>query len=119
MRSSTPVPKSRLHNNLLLRQYDDDDNDDNDDEEDDKDHYSCNSVNFQMRTSKFCMEVYLDLNLVIFGPRSFKFFVIVDIEVTDKNFIKKKSFFFNFFLSFSNFFSKIFSTFFKNFFNFF
>ena len=40
------------------------------------------------------MEVYLDLNLVIFGPRSFKFFVIVDIEVTDKFFIKKIQIFF-------------------------
>ena len=39
---------------------DDNDNDDDDDNKDDKDHYSCNSVNFQMRTSKFCMEVYLD-----------------------------------------------------------
>ena len=73
--------------NEYLINNDDFDNDDDDDDEDDKDHYSCNSVNFQMRTSKFCMEVYLDLNLVIFGPRSFTFFVIVDIEVTDKNFI--------------------------------
>ena len=26
----------------------------------DNSHYSYNSVNFQIRTSKFCMEVYLD-----------------------------------------------------------
>ena len=32
------------------------DNDDNDDGDD----YSCNSVNFQARTSRFCMEVDLD-----------------------------------------------------------
>ena len=39
---------------------DDDDNDDDDnDDEDDEDHYSCNSVNFQARTSRFCMEVDL------------------------------------------------------------
>ena len=37
---------------------DDDDDDDNDD--DDNDDYSCNSVSFQVRTSKFCMYVYLD-----------------------------------------------------------
>ena len=37
---------------------DDEDNDDNDDEDDDDD-YSCNSVNFQARTSRFCMEVDL------------------------------------------------------------
>ena len=34
----------------------DDDDDDNDDEGD----YSCNSVNFQARTSRFSMEVDLD-----------------------------------------------------------
>ena len=39
---------------------DDDDNDDDDDDNDDEDHYSCNSVNFQIRTSRFCMR--LDLN---------------------------------------------------------
>ena len=35
----------------------DDDDEDNDDDEDD---YSCNSVNFQARTSRFGMEVDLD-----------------------------------------------------------
>ena len=39
---------------------DDDDNDDDVDDNDDEDDYSCNSVNFQARTSKFCMEVCLD-----------------------------------------------------------
>ena len=44
---------------------DDEDNDDNDDDDDDddindKDDYSCNSVNFYARTSRFCMEVDLD-----------------------------------------------------------
>ena len=34
--------------------YDDDDDDDNDDV-DDEDHHSCNSVNLQARTSRFCM----------------------------------------------------------------
>ena len=39
-------------------EYNDDD-DDNDDE-DDKDDYICKSVNFKVRTSKFCMEIDLD-----------------------------------------------------------
>ena len=30
------------------------------DGDDDEDEYSCNSVNFQARTSRFCMEVDLD-----------------------------------------------------------
>ena len=37
----------------------DDDNDDNGDN-DDKDDYSCNSVNFKGRTSRFCIELDLD-----------------------------------------------------------
>ena len=37
--------------------YDEDDNDNDDDNDDDDDDYSCNSVNFQARTSKFCMEL--------------------------------------------------------------
>ena len=43
-------------------QYDcdeDHDNDDDDDENDDEDDYSCNSVNFQARTSRFWIEVDL------------------------------------------------------------
>ena len=40
--------------------YDDNDDDDNVDDDDDNDHYSCNSVNLEIRTSKFCMEVNLD-----------------------------------------------------------
>ena len=39
---------------------DDDDDDDNDDDNyvnDDDDDYSCNSFNFQVRTSIFCMEL--------------------------------------------------------------
>ena len=36
---------------------DDDNDDDNDDHDDD---YSCNSVNFHARTSRFCMEIDLD-----------------------------------------------------------
>ena len=44
---------------------DDDDDDyiiDNDDDEDknDNDDFSCNSVNFQVRTSRFCMKVDLE-----------------------------------------------------------
>ena len=38
---------------------DDDDDDDDDDDIDDEDDYSSNSVNFQARTSRFCMEVDL------------------------------------------------------------
>ena len=38
---------------------DDDNNDDDNDNNDDKDDYSCNLVNFQVRTSRFCMEVDL------------------------------------------------------------
>ena len=40
----------------------DDDNDDGDDDDDNDydDDYCCNSVNFQARTSRFCMEVDLD-----------------------------------------------------------
>ena len=39
-----------------------DDNDDDDDNNlnDDDDDYSCNSVNFKARTSRFCMELDLD-----------------------------------------------------------
>ena len=43
--------------------YDDDndnDDDDNDVNDDDDDDYSCNSVNFQVRTSRVCKEVHLD-----------------------------------------------------------
>ena len=43
---------------------DDDDDKDNDDDDnddyDDKEDYSCNLVNFKVRTSRFCME--LDIN---------------------------------------------------------
>ena len=39
----------------LIHNGDDDDENDNDD-------YSCNSVNFQVRTSRFCKEVDLDKN---------------------------------------------------------
>ena len=38
----------------------DNDNDDDNDDNDDKDDYSCNSVNFKVSPSRFCMEVYLD-----------------------------------------------------------
>ena len=37
---------------------DDNDNDDDNNDEDDEDDYSSNSVNFQARTSRFCMKVY-------------------------------------------------------------
>ena len=39
---------------------DDDDDDDNDNDNDGKDDYSCNSVIFYVRTSRFCMEVDQD-----------------------------------------------------------
>ena len=39
----------------LIHNGDDDDKNDNDD-------YSCNLVNFQVRTSRFCKEVDLDKN---------------------------------------------------------
>ena len=44
----------------LIHNGDDDDKNDNDD--DDNDDYSCNSVNFQVRTSRFCKEVDLNKN---------------------------------------------------------
>ena len=44
----------------LIHNGDDDGENDNDD--DDNDDYSCNSVNFQVRTSRFCKEVDLDKN---------------------------------------------------------
>ena len=37
----------------------DDDDDEGDDDDDDNDDYSYNSVNFQVRTSRFCMRIYL------------------------------------------------------------
>ena len=43
--------------------YDVDEGDDNDNDDynnDDEDDYSSNSVNFQARTSRFCMKVDLD-----------------------------------------------------------
>ena len=46
---------------LYLRDNSDDDDDDNDDK-DDNDYYSCNSVNFPVRTSRLCMEVDLEKN---------------------------------------------------------
>ena len=51
---------SRLY--LIENDEDDDDNDDDndDDDNDDKDDHSHNSVNFKVRTSRFCMEVDLD-----------------------------------------------------------
>ena len=51
--------RSRLY---LIEDYDDDDDndDENDDDDDDKDDYICKSVNFKVRTSRFCMEVDLD-----------------------------------------------------------
>ena len=47
---------------FLLDNDDDDDNNDDDDNDDidDKDDYSCNSVNFKVRTSIFCMYIDLD-----------------------------------------------------------
>ena len=42
-----------------LQYYFDKDDDNDDDDNDDEDHYSCNSVNFQARTSRFHMGVYL------------------------------------------------------------
>ena len=44
------------------RDDDDDKNDDDDDENDDdyNDDYSCNSFNFQVRTSRFCIKLYLN-----------------------------------------------------------
>ena len=39
---------------------DDDDYDDDNDDNDDNDDYSCNTVNFQVMTSRFCLELDLD-----------------------------------------------------------
>ena len=41
---------------------DDDDGVNNNDDKDDNDYYSCNSVNYQVRTSRLCMEVDLEKN---------------------------------------------------------
>ena len=38
------------------------DDDDYDEDKNDNDDFSCNSVNFQVRTSRFCKEVDLDKN---------------------------------------------------------
>ena len=38
---------------MYIDDDDDDDDDDNDDDNNDKDVYSCNSVNFKVRTSRF------------------------------------------------------------------
>ena len=45
-----------------MENYDDnnDDDENDDDDNDDKDDYSCKSVNFKVRTSRFFMEVELD-----------------------------------------------------------
>ena len=53
--------KSRYY--LIDNDDDDNDNDDDDDDDDndDDDDYSCNSVNFQARTSRFCVEVNPDI----------------------------------------------------------
>ena len=47
--------RSRLY--LKVNDDDDDDNNDDDDDNDDKDDNSCKSVNFKVRTYRFCMEV--------------------------------------------------------------
>ena len=51
---------NRSRKELLDNADDDHDNDDDNDVNDDDDDYSCNSVNFQVRTSRVCMEVHLD-----------------------------------------------------------
>ena len=50
---------------IISNIYDDDDDDEDEDEDDqddddDDDAYICKSVNFKVRTSKFCMEIDLD-----------------------------------------------------------
>ena len=40
--------------------YDIIDDDDDDEDKNDNDDFSCNSVNFQVRTSRFCMKVDLE-----------------------------------------------------------
>ena len=40
--------------------YDIIDDDDHDEDKNDNDDFSCNSVNFQVRTSRFCMKVDLE-----------------------------------------------------------
>ena len=50
----------QIISNIYDDDDDDDDDDDADDDDDDKDAYICKSVNFNVSTSKFCMEVYLD-----------------------------------------------------------
>ena len=45
---------------IISNIYNDDDDDDDDGDDDDKDAFICKSVNFKVRTSKFCMEIDLD-----------------------------------------------------------
>ena len=44
----------------LIDDDDDDIIDDDDEDKNDNDDFSCNSVNFQVRTSRFCLKVDLD-----------------------------------------------------------
>ena len=50
----------QIISNIYDDDDDDDDDDDGDDDDDDKDAFICKSVNFKVRTSKFCMEIDLD-----------------------------------------------------------
>ena len=56
LRSRFKALRSGFRDFVIKYIIDDDDDDDNDD----KDDYSCNSVNFKVRTSRFCME--FDIN---------------------------------------------------------
>ena len=57
-----------------------DEDDDNNDDDDDNDHYSCYSVNFKVRTSRFCMEIELSLRYRRFMGWFELFLLIVDFE---------------------------------------
>ena len=53
---------SRSRSFLIDNDDDDNDDDDNDNDDYDDNDYICNSVSFQARTSRFCMEIDLDNN---------------------------------------------------------
>ena len=50
----------QIISNIYNDDDDDDDDGDDDGDDDDKDAFICKSVNFKVRTSKFCMEIDLD-----------------------------------------------------------
>ena len=68
---------------ICFIENDDNDNDDDDnDDKDDEDYYSFNSVNFQVRTSRFCMKVNLHNTSNIILIKTSRFCMEVDLHNT-------------------------------------